>query len=415
MSRRRRSRSEFDLRRWGAAAAVGGLGLAIGWQVVAHAAAQRMPTNAALGLTPGSARLLAQAAEAELEAGRPAAAERLARRALSAEPLNVRALRVLGVAAGRRGDAARADELVTLAGNWSLRDGPAHAWLIERRLHQGDYASAFAHADALMRRSVEVQPQVFKLMATAATADRRALRPIAERLIHKPSWREPFLTHLAGVPNGLEAAAGLALMLAPSRAPFSDAETGVLLSRLVDAGQFRAAADFRRRLAPTASAATPHDGGFDGRPGAAPFRWWIDNGVGAAVEMVPDDLDPKQSALRVEYDGYSNPGLLHQFVALPAGVYELKGRWRSDTALPDDRLAWTLACAEDRREIAEAVQPAAAGETSWRTFTVRFEVPASGCEGQWLRLRPSPGDRRTTLIVWYDDLQIRPAGAPSAN
>lgn len=402
------SRPERKRRRI-AVAAVSAVGAALAWQIVVQAASERMPANAALNLAPGSARLLALAAEAELEAGRIEAAEALARQALRAEPLNVRALRVLGVAAGRRGAVERADELVTQAGNWSLRDGPAHAWLIERRLRQGDYASAFAHADALMRRSPDVHPQLFELMTTAIAADRRALGPIAERLALQPSWREPFIHALAAAPGGAEGAATLAVMLQPGRTPFSDAELGALLTRLVDAGQLRAAADLRRRLRPTGWA-TPFDGEFDDRPGPAPFRWRIVAGAGASVEIAPDDVAPNQSALRVEYDGYSTPGLINQLIVLPAGAYELSGRWRSETPLPDGRLAWTVTCAQGGAAIGEAKQPAAAGETPWRPFAARFVVP-SGCEGQWLHLKPLSGDRRTTLVVWYDGLNIRPSAA----
>ncbi|NEX94882.1 hypothetical protein [Caulobacter sp. 17J65-9] len=398
-----------------AAAAAIGLGALMAWQIVAQAAADRLPAAAALKLAPGSPRLLALKAEAELEAGRPAAAEALARQALLAQPLNVRALRVLGVAVGRRGDNQHADDLVTQAGNWSLRDGPAHVWLVDRRLRQGDFASAFAHADALMRRKPELQPHFFKLLSTAAAEDRRALAPIAERLVHQPAWREPFLQNLASTPKGLESAATLAVMLQSSRAPLSDKEQGFLLTRLVNGGQFAAAADLRRRLAPAASAVSPFDGEFDDRAGPAPFRWQIATGAGASVEIAPDDQVAGQSALRVEYDGYSTPGLIHQFMALPAGAHELEVRWRGETPLPAERLAWTVRCIGDNRIAARALQPAAAGPTPWRVSAVRFEIPAEGCAGQWLELKPLPGDRRTTLVIWYDGMKVRPAKGVAQN
>ncbi|MBC6980483.1 type IV pilus biogenesis/stability protein PilW [Caulobacter sp. 17J80-11] len=392
-----------------AAAAAIGVGALMAWQIVAQAAADRLPPAAALKLAPRSPRLLALEAEAELEAGRPAAAESLARRALLAQPLNARALRVLGIAVDRGGDPQRADDLVTQAGNWSLRDGPAHVWLVDQRLRQGDFASAFAHADALMRRKPELQPHFFKLLSAAAAADRRALAPIAERLAHQPAWREPFLQNLASTPKGLESAATLAIMLQPGRAPLSDKEQGFLLTRLVNGGQFADAAGLRRRLAPAAAAVSPFDGEFDDRAGPAPFRWQIESGAGASVEIAPDDRLAGQSALRVEYDGYSTPGLIHQFVVLSAGAHELEVRWRSDTPVPAERLAWTVRCIGDNRIAARAVQPAAAAPTPWRASSIRFEVPAEGCAAQWLELRALPGDRRTTLVVWYDGMKIRPA------
>jgi hypothetical protein len=37
-------------------------------------------------------------------------------------------------------------------------------------------------------------------------------------------------------------------------------------------------------------------------------------------------------------------------------------------------------------------------------------VPTTGCDAQWLRLTPDPGERRTTLIAWYDGLRITRTG-----
>lgn len=398
---------------WPVAALAGGACLFLAWQIVVQAAVERTPSATALKLAPGSARALTRAAEAELDAGRPEQAERLAREALAATPFNARAVRVLGISVDRRGDADRGDQLVTLAGNWSLRDGPAHAWLVDRRLRQGRYGSAFAHADALMRRKPELQPQLFKLMRIAVAHEPRALSAVAERLAEAPSWRRGFLFDLSARPEGFSPAMSLALMLQKSRAPLNDDELGVLLTHLVQARQYRPAAELRRRLGRDGE--TPFDGVFDDRPGPAPFRWFVGSGAGATVEIAPDDVVAGQSALRVEYDGYSTPGLVRQFTALPAGAYELQARWRSETPVAADRLAWVVACAEDGRVVARSVQPAAATPTGWRATAVRFEVPRAGCEGQWLQLKASPGERRTTLVVWYDDVKIRRFSADAEN
>src|SRR5690606_6261812 len=105
-----------------------------------------------------------------------------ARARLRQSPFDVRALRVAGLVAARNGQDELANEVVTLAGNWSLRDDPAHAWLIEYRLRRGDDGSAFAHADTLVRRREDVRTQVFDLFTTAANSDPRSLPVLIDLL-----------------------------------------------------------------------------------------------------------------------------------------------------------------------------------------------------------------------------------------
>jgi hypothetical protein len=105
------------------------LAIWLGWQIVTALVVQRAPPESAVRIAPGSAQALSRAAEAELIAERPDQAADLAILSLRAAPFDVRALRVLGLVRARTDEAA-ADELLTLAGNWSLRDDPSHAWLM---------------------------------------------------------------------------------------------------------------------------------------------------------------------------------------------------------------------------------------------------------------------------------------------
>ena len=110
-----------------------------------------------------------------MSAGKAGAAQALARRALAAQPFNVEALRVIGLVAAARNGPESADQIMTLAGDWSLRDGPAQVWLFQQRLRHRDYGSAFAHADALLRQYSEVEAPLFKVIAAIAQADQTAI------------------------------------------------------------------------------------------------------------------------------------------------------------------------------------------------------------------------------------------------
>ena len=158
----------------------------LGWQVALVPLAARAPSEHAVRLSPGSAEVLARAAEGEMRAGDMEDAGYLARLSLSKAPFDVEALRVLAMSEAEAGRTDQADELMTLAGNWSLRDSAAHSWLIESRLRRGNYASAFAHADTLVRRRADLRPQVFNLFSTAAETDPRAGPYLASELADSP-------------------------------------------------------------------------------------------------------------------------------------------------------------------------------------------------------------------------------------
>jgi hypothetical protein len=59
----------------------------------------------------------------------------------------------------------------------------------------------------------------------------------------------------------------------------------------------------------------------------------------------------------------------------------------------------------------EAPGPA---QTAWERRSIAFEVPA-GCDTQWLRLLPHPGERRADVTAFYRKIAITPlsAGPPA--
>ena len=79
------------------------------------------------------------------------AARRWAQDALKANPLDARALYLLGLIAERKQDAEGAAALIQLAGTLSWRDWTTQAWLFNWNVRRGDYAVAMPHIDAILR------------------------------------------------------------------------------------------------------------------------------------------------------------------------------------------------------------------------------------------------------------------------
>ncbi len=383
----------------------------LGWQIAIQPLIQRAPVEIAIRLAPGSPLALRRAAESELAAGRVDNAAALSRDALIRSPFDVRGLRVLGLTEARAGREDAADDILTLAGNWSLRDDPAHAWLVERRLRRGDYASSFAHADTLVRRREDIQPQVFRLFTTAGAADpQRSLPIVAGLLTVRPPWRAAYLASLNQTPQGLQVAASLAVLLQAGRAPFSNDELQGFYSALMRAGGVESMQVIRGRLNRPALDTAVTNGGFDEADHPGPFQWRLQEEAGIAAEIAADDLSPSNAALRVDYDGYATGTIAQQLTYLKPGTYRFTAAVRREIGDPTARLAWTLACAAGAGEkIPIPVAGSGAAGNTWTTLSGRFEVPAS-CPARWLRLETRAADRRAPTVVWFDRITISPAG-----
>lgn len=379
----------------------------LAWQVAIQPFMERAPAAVAIRLAPGSPMVLRRAAEAELLAGRVDNAASLGRDALARSPFNVRSLRVVGLTEARAGRTDAADEILTLAGNWSLRDDPTHAWLVEHRLRRGDYASSFAHADTLVRRREDIRPRVFSLFTLAAVSDRERALPVVARLVAaRPPWRQAYLDSLYTTTDGLQVAAALAVMLQSSSAPLTNVELRQFYMQLIDKGQLQAARTVRERLNRPPSTTAVSNGGFGDAEAPEPFQWRLAQHSGVIAEIVPDDLRPTDPALRVEYDGFSPARIAEQLIFLSPGRHRLTAEARSEAGDPAARLAWTVTCAPGDLTIL-AAPSAPAGAAAWKPVSAAFTVP-SGCPAQWLRLETRADDRRTPVVAWYDRVAIAP-------
>ena len=208
-------------------------------------------------------------------------------------------------------------------------------------------------------------------------------------------------------PKGQATAAALALGLAANGHPATNAELSGLFNGLVQTHRYGAADFLWRRLSVGGKArGQPFDGDFDGLASPEPFGWLVSSGSGATVEMAADTSRPGERALRVAYDGYSTPKLIQTFMALPPGAYRLGGLSRNEQVEGADRLGWTVSCADDGQVLVEAKGAPTSPVGVWQGFTATFEVPASGCQGQWLRLMAYPCERRTDIAIWYDKLSV---------
>jgi len=388
-----------NLRAWAPQVLIA-LSIWLGWQIISSLVILRGPPEVAVRIAPGSPQALSRAAESEFVAERFDQAEDLAELSLIASAFDVRALRVVGLVRART-DEQSADPLLTLAGNWSLRDDPAHAWLMNRQLRLGNYAGAFGHADTLARRRTELRPTIFRFFTTAATLDSRSLPFLVDRVRVRPNWRADYLEHLRSVPDGPPIEASLAVALNDTSGRLTDPELELLYRNWLADGRLPGLRALRQRLGrPSAGL---HDGEFDGRSAPGPFGWLIGTGAGLSASLLDDSSRPDQRALLVETDGFAVNTAAAQLLTLDPGPHVFSAAWKVEAGASDPLMTWTLICLESGQTLMSWTPEKAA---DWQAHQQAFSAPASGCSFQWLRLMTARGDRRTTIAAWFDQIRI---------
>jgi hypothetical protein len=375
----------------------------LGWQVIREVIIIQGPPEMAVRVAPGSASALRRRASDAVLASEPDDAARLARSALQKAPFSSEALRIIGLIEAGSGRRDAADDILTLAGNLSLRDNASHIWLVENRLRRGDYASSFAHADVLARRREELHSSIFELFTVAGLNDPPALQALIGRLDTKPPWRAQYLRHILRTERGRVLASVLAFRMESTAAPFTNEELAELYIALVSNGEAVKARDVRLRVRRPSLEQPIVNGDFSASSGPRPFAWSEYSQAGLVAERIEDGAQG-DGVLRVEYNGFVSGVAAEQLLVLTPGVYTLTGRSRAETTGPN-RLAWQVTCL-DRRELGVAGGPTLAVAGEWVVFSAKVEVPTFGCEAQWLRLRPTSGGQLSPTVTWYDDLVI---------
>jgi hypothetical protein len=344
-------------------------------------------------------------------------ARQLVEAAIKSDPLDYRALTLLGMIAqmqappGQGTDAAR--PYFEMAARLSPRASEAIYWLLQRNVEARNYAAAITQADTLLRTVSRAGPAVIPILARLAE-EPEATEQVTALLRGNPPWRGQFF---AGATNHItDARTPLTMLLALRDAahPPSDAEVRGYLNFLV-ARHFYDLAYYTwlQFLPPDRLASTGllFNGSFETKPSGFPFDWTVTAGAGATVEFPPLPDEPSGRGLRVDFSqGRIQFGGVAQAVLLPEGRYVLHGRFRGE--LEGRRgLRWRVVCLDRtaRRMIAET--PMHLGPISgWQEFELDFAVPATACAMQQVRLdfdARSSSEQLVRGTLWYSNMTIR--------
>jgi hypothetical protein len=340
-------------------------------------------------------------------------AYRLAEAAVRASPVNVRAIRVLGLVATLRNNGRAAQRLFAFAESLSRRDLPTQLWLIEQAVQRNDIPVALLHYNRALRTNVEARGLLFPVLSAAAS-DPAIARPLGRILAARPEWWSLFAATMIATPES--SPRSLTFLLQQVRLnPADQIDRPVLdaaLSRLVTDREYLNAHLLFLSVRPSRGAPPGvNDGGFETAPELPPFDWGF---------LEEADLSALREArengyvLRLRSSQGRSGAVARQLLLLPAGQYRLSFVAGDVSANPASRPMVNLICAsETPRQLVQL--NATGGARGGQAAAAGFSVPAGGCAAQWLAINAGAATGEEQAVEpWIDQISIVPLTGPAA-
>lgn len=312
------------------------------------AVAWRGNPGLALAVWPGDARALTRRGEMDFLAFQqgqrqdPALIARQMKVALAGAPLQVRALRVAGVATDVRGNTAQGAAQLLMADRISRRDLLTQLWALEEAVERGDTAGALRRYDIALRIKPDTQQLLFPILA-GAVADapiRVALRPYFQA---RRTWVMAFFDYAAT--RGDHPAALVTFLASLGAKAVLPADlTSKLLGRLLPSGDF-ASAELLLRGTGRWPERWVRDIGLTQTttdPAFNPMSWTAGEAAGVSARR-----DDGKAQFHVFAEAGGSGQVLHRFVSLPPGRYVLAAHRRIESAGPDASEEWKVHCLQN--------------------------------------------------------------------
>jgi hypothetical protein len=323
-------------------------------------------------------------AQLRMDRGRPNEAVALARPAALADPLNVRAVRILGLALDANNKIA-AVRVMRAAEKLSWRDTPTSMWALRDAALSQNVPGVLNQIDALARR--QVQSDITSKVFYGGLADAPSRHAFAGLLASNPPWRSGFFANIRVnlQPSSYEQMEMLLEELDRTNAPSSPEERLTFIDRMADSGQAGHARAYWIRsfhISPAAPAQTPYDPQFraiaarQSSAATSPFEWAINQDANQFVGLRQTDKGP---ALDVAPGAEDGTALISQTLVLAPGPHLINTLVEGPAGQAP--AGWQLACSQsDAPLIRTFAHP---GE---ELSGITIDVPTSGCSTQRLIL-----------------------------
>lgn len=345
-----------------------------------------------------SVRIVIHTIAVRVAVGDPAHAM-AARELLAVEPLHGQAF---GVIASQADDPARALQLHRIAARRAPRDTSLRVWLINRLLRDGRPVEALPHIDTLLRIAPVYREQVYPVIAQLA-GDAQFADALLRTLHTNPTWRLAFLDLL------MTADHQSLLDLIHARGEMTSDEFNRWLEGMLRRSRWGDAYGLwaTRRAPGDAPLRWVHNGDFLAAPGGQGFDWRVLHVPGVDLDFV-HVIGASGLVAHARFQGrpVAQVGLEQPLVLAP-GSYRLTARMRAESLAGETGLQWIVAC---DGVVMRSHSPPMLGSFGWKPVFADFDVPTTGCPGQWLRLvntAPAGAAQQLSGDLWLDDIAIR--------
>ena len=330
--------------------------------------------------------------------------------ALTRDPLNARALRILGQIADATSDETRAANFMQAAAHDSIREGMAVYWLMQKSYEKHDYDKSLHNADALLRTRSQVMALVLPTLARIAE-NPKANNKLANLLAENPPWRRAFFSALPRAISDARTPLELLLAIKDTPTPPVAEDIREYVNFLIEHKFFELAYYTWLQFLPAeqlSKVGLLYNGSFEFTPSGLSFDWMIPSGAGVTTEILPRTDADGDNALsitfeqgRVEFNGVT------QLLMLAPGDYDFKGKFKGEL-IGRRGLKWRISCAGGSAPLAESEMMIGTNPI-WKDIEFTFTVPSENCRAQQLRLdldARMSSEQLVTGEMWIDELQI---------
>jgi hypothetical protein len=346
------------------------------------------------------------------------AVRRWAEASLMHEPLDARALRILGQAAAVAGNDAAAAKFMQAAAGLSLHESIAVYWLLVRSAETKDYKASLDYADTILRTLPGFDPYVLPILVRIAD-DKNAASVLKAALAADPPWRSNFLQSLPRGVSDEQIPLDLLLALRQTAKPPTQQDVNSYLDFLVQQRMYQLAYYTWLQFLPASdlrNAGLLYNGDFSGTPSGSPFDWHIVQGPGVTIDIEERPGTRGGHALVLDFEyGRVEYHSVRELVMLPLGHYRFASQYKGELSGPRG-LKWRISCAEGGEPLAESAMIRGSGGV-WSQSGFEFAVPEQNCRAQYLSLdldARMPSEEFMTGSIWFDDVQISRLSAASS-
>lgn len=350
--------------------------------------------------------IAAQLASSFLTAERNDDAVATAREAVRNDPLNVKALSVLGLGLEKTGEKAEATAVMRRASMLGWRNTPTLVWAIQDAAKRDDAVRVVDIADALARR--QAVKSLTRTVFFGALMEPRLRQEFVVRLAERPTWRATFFDDVANrlAPAQFDGIETVLRDLNGTAAPPTKEERLKYIGRLTALADYGRARHFWAQafaIPMRQLAASPFDDRFtlagrsDVNAPKSPFEWQINPDLDDAISFV---AEAGGTALRIE------PGLPGGTLVAAQTLMLLPGSHRIMTHLatgegPIAPVGWQITCQPSKQPLLRTL----ARNRNDELTEVGVTVPVQGCAAQTLQLTAL--DRIEAQPVTIDAVAVR--------